>query len=125
MSTQLSYPDYLQVSNLDKEEDFSETVEQMKKIENAQNSTEFRPTQLFPFLKDLDLSSVYGGGTDFLNAGFHEAMTDHDDDNVDSVGKSVDCYDDYGLTEDDGEDVLSDTIAINIDGQVLLMTIWR
>jgi len=51
---------FFQVSNLDEEEDFSETIEQMKKIENAQNSTEFRPTQLFPFLKDLDLSSVYG-----------------------------------------------------------------
>ena len=49
----------LQVSDLDQEPDFSETVEQMSEIEKAQSYVEFRPTQTFPFLKNLDLNSVY------------------------------------------------------------------
>ena len=49
----------LQVSDLDQEPDFSETVEQMSEIEKAQSYVEFRPTQTFPFLKILDLNSVY------------------------------------------------------------------
>jgi len=50
---------FFEVSDLDEELDFSETVEQMKKLENAGSSTEFRPNQAFPFLKNLDLSSLY------------------------------------------------------------------
>merc|ERR1712181_121250 len=50
---------FFEVSDLDEEEDFSETAAQMKNIEKAQSSVEFRPNQTFPFLKDLDLESVY------------------------------------------------------------------
>merc|ERR1719341_163502 len=50
---------FFQVSDLDKEEDFSETVQQMMEIEEAQSHVEFRPNQTFPFLKNLDLNSVY------------------------------------------------------------------
>jgi len=50
---------FLEVSDLDQEPDFSETVEQMSEIEKAQSYVEFRPTQTFPFLKNLDLNSVY------------------------------------------------------------------
>ena len=51
--------DTMQVSSLDHEEDFSETVEKMEEIVKAQSSVVFQPNQTFPFLKDLDLESVY------------------------------------------------------------------
>ena len=47
------------MSDLDEEDNFSETAEQMKEIEKAQSSVNFHPNQTFPFLKDLDLESVY------------------------------------------------------------------
>jgi len=50
---------FFEVSDRDEEGDFSETAEQMKEIEEAQSSVEFRPNQIFPFLKDLDLESVH------------------------------------------------------------------
>ena len=52
--------DTMQVSSLDHEEDFSETVEKMEEVVEAQSSVVFQPNQTpFPFLKDLDLESVY------------------------------------------------------------------
>ena len=58
-SNDVGFTGTLQVSGLDKEEDFSETVQQMMEIEEAQSHVEFRPNQTFPFLKNLDLNSIY------------------------------------------------------------------
>ena len=41
------------------EEDFSETAEHLAEIKEAPASVDYHPNQTFPFLKDLDISTVY------------------------------------------------------------------
>ena len=47
-----------QVSDTE-EEDFSETAEHLAEIKEAPASVDYHPNQTFPFLKDLDISTVY------------------------------------------------------------------
>ena len=47
-----------QVSDTE-EDDFSETAEHLAEIKEAPASIDYHPNQTFPFLKDLDISTVY------------------------------------------------------------------
>ena len=47
-----------QVSDTE-EDDFSETAEHLAEIKEAPASVDYHPNQTFPFLKDLDISTVY------------------------------------------------------------------
>jgi len=49
---------FLEVSDTE-EEDFSETAEHLAEIKEAPASVDYHPNQTFPFLKDLDISTVY------------------------------------------------------------------